>query len=99
MQDNLSNLLHDAKASPGLPPRFQAEVWSKIAAREKTSLNWSQSLRQWIAQLTPKLALVTCLLLIVAGGVSGTISGKAQVNRNLAMAKAHYLNLVDPLHQ
>src|SRR5436853_3335188 len=79
----LSSLLRESRVAPELPPRFQENVWRRVADTEadkaKVSASW---LDVFINQLLrPRLALATVAALVIVGSVFGVREG-TQIARN-----------------
>jgi hypothetical protein len=91
----LSALLRAGRPSPGLPPRFQDDVWRRIEAdgTRAASAPWLETLAAWI--LRPRHALATATLLLLAGVVLGAHEGSQAVRKD---AQARYLAvfMLDP---
>jgi hypothetical protein len=89
----LTGLLCEARISPGLPPRFQQNVWRRIEDAEAPAqaTSWMDMLAALI--LRPRFAMATAAVLLLAGVLAGTMEG-----RNLALqnAQMNYLASVAP---
>jgi hypothetical protein len=98
-QQRLKNLLRDSKTEAELPPRFESEVWHRIASsQEKRASRWNFD---WLFRVTaqPRLAFAVVVAAMILGG--GLASWRAQENyhHELAVGEAHYIQSVDPLAQ
>jgi hypothetical protein len=89
----LSALLRAGRGSPGLPPRFQQNVWRRIedAGAPAKSASWLDTLAGWL--LRPRLALAAATVLLLVGALAGTLEGR-QVARH--DAQMNYLASVAP---
>ena len=92
----LGVLLREARATPSLPPRFQANVWQRIenaAARNSPSDNgdWLDALVGWV--LRPKLAFAVVAVLVLTGVGLGWNQGEQLARQD---AQARYLAAVAP---
>ncbi len=89
----ISALLRQARVSPGLPPRFQQNVWRRIEDAEAPakSESWLDALVALI--LRPRFAMAAAAVLLLAGVSAGTLDGR-QVARH--DAQMNYLASVAP---
>jgi hypothetical protein len=89
----ISALLREARISPDLPPRFQANVWRRIEDAEASakSASWLDALTTLI--LRPRFALAAVTVLLLGGVLAGTLDGR-QVARH--DAEMNYLASVAP---
>jgi hypothetical protein len=72
----ISALLRQVRVSPGLPPRFQQNVWRRIEDAEapvKTE-TWLDALAAVL--LRPRFALAAAAVLLVSGILAGTFDGR-----------------------
>jgi len=90
----LSSLLHESRISPAPPPRFQENVWRRIAdaeSRPGASPTWIEAL---IAKmLRPRLAFAAVAVLVIAGATLGAHDGTQLARRD---AQTRYLAAVAP---
>ena len=89
----LRALLQQARISPGLPPRFQQNVWRRIEDAEAPaeSTSWLDALAAMI--LRPRFALATAAALVLAGIFIGTADGRQMARHD---AQMNYLASVAP---
>ena len=89
----LSALLRPARPAPGLPPRFQENVWRRIQDSEApaTSASWLDALAALV--LRPRLAMAAAAVMLTAGILAGALDGR-QVARH--DAEMNYLASVAP---
>lgn len=91
----LTSLLRAARVAPALPPRFQAEVWRRIAGTEAGQSAVGPS---WLDVLIaglfrPRLAFAAVAALVVAGALMGMQQGNQLARHD---AQARYLASVAP---
>jgi hypothetical protein len=91
----LSSLLRESRVAPSLPPRFQDNVWRRIADTETgaapDSLTWLDALIAWV--LRPRWAFAAVAVLVLAGALVGVRDGNQLARRD---AQARYLAAVAP---
>jgi len=78
----LSSLLREARPVPGLPPRFQEQVWRRI--EHQTDGTAAPTWIDWLAALVlkPRFAVATVCTLMLAGGLLGSINGTAHARHD-----------------
>ena len=74
----LQALLHESRPQPGLPPRFQENVWRRIEQAEARSwqASWVDTVAGWL--LKPRFAVATVAVVLLAGTLLGSMNGQAQ---------------------
>ena len=89
----ISVLLRQARVSPGLPPRFQQNVWRRIEDAEAPakSASWLDTLATLI--LRPRFAVTAAAVLLLAGISAGTLEGRQMARHD---AQMNYLASVAP---
>ena len=89
----LHEVLHAARPSPSLPPRFQENVWRRVEDAEVPvkSYSWLDAFAALV--LRPRFAYATVATLVLAGVLLGTYQG-AQIAKQDALAR--YVALVAP---
>lgn len=91
----LTSLLREFRVAPSLPPRFQEQVWRRIADGEADnnagSPGWLEAAITFL--LRPRLAVATLAALVIAGALIGTHDGNLLARHN---AEARYLASVAP---
>ncbi len=89
----LGALLREVRVSPGLPPRFQQNVWRRIEDAESPvkPTSWIDALAAFA--LRPRLAFAATAALVLVGVLLGAIEG-AQAARHDAQAR--YIASVAP---
>lgn len=97
----LRTLLKECEVAATLPPRFQEQVWRRIARREQQPSVWFSlrtSLAQWInAELPrPALAISYVAILLVAGAGVGWTQARQEKARVSDEMSLRYVQSVDP---
>jgi hypothetical protein len=89
----ISALLREARVSPGLPPRFQQNVWRRIEDAEAPAkpASWLDALVALI--LRPRFAVAAAAVLLLAGVSAGTLEGRQLARHD---AQMNYLASVAP---
>jgi hypothetical protein len=87
----LSSLLQESRPTPGLPPRFQENVWRRIEQKhaEATATSWVESLAALV--LKPRFVLASVCGLVVAGALLGSLNGTAHARHD---AQERYVSSV-----
>ena len=78
----LRSLLRDTRPAPGLPPRFQENVWRRIENNERPAqtTGWLESLAALL--LKPRFAMASACALVLAGAMLGALNGTAHVRES-----------------
>lgn len=94
----LRSLLHDWKIEASLPPRFEEQVWRRIAREEVPSISPLLALKTWLGQfaLKPAFALSYATILIMFGLAGGLLQAQAKSHRASEELSARYVQMVDP---
>ena len=97
--DSLSKVLREWKVSAPLPPRFEEQVWQRIARSEaaaKSSL-WKQ-LSNWLDFVLPRPAVAASYLsvLLLAGVATGYWRGHERAAHLQQEMSSRYLLSVNP---
>ena len=91
----LNSLLRGSRVAPQLPPRFQENVWRRIADVEADhkaeAPGWIEAVIALVAR--PRLAFAAIAALVVAGALIGVRDGSQLARRD---AQARYLASVAP---
>ena len=95
----LSKALKEWRAEASLPPRFQEQVWQRIAlAESKTSHNWWQILIGRVESVFVRPALAVSYVAILL--FLGLATGYWHADQKTARAESHwrtlYIQSVDP---
>jgi hypothetical protein len=95
----LSTLLNEWKPDSALPPRFQEEVWRRIA-HENTAVNvpwWSKLWRSLDAAFRrPAMAVSYVAVLLMVGIGAGLWQAREKASQVDHILEARYLQSVDP---
>jgi len=87
----LGSLLRESRPAPGLPPRFQENVWKRIEHKEQAApvLSWVETLAALI--LRPRFALAAACALVLVGVTLGSLDGTSHARQD---AQERYLAAV-----
>ena len=93
----MSKLLQDWKVESSLPPRFNEQVWHRIAKTEPRGINPLASWRDWLARTfaRPAMAISYVTILLLAGVTLGFWQGRANSQRTTAELGARYVQLMN----
>lgn len=97
----LDKALQQWRVVAPLPPRFQEQVWQRIAAAEQpASVPLWELLRRLIETNLPrpKFAYSYVAILVLLGVVSGAWTAQRQTSRLNAALGSRYVQSVDPYH-
>ena len=91
----LSSLLRESRVAPAVPPRFQENVWRRIAddedGKSADSPAWLGSLIARV--LRPRLAFAALIALVLVGALFGMREGNELARHD---SQARYLAAVAP---
>lgn len=91
----LGSLLRESRPAPGLPPRFQENVWKRIEKNESPAVSWVEALAALV--LKPRFAIASACALVLIGALLGTWDGSTHVRQ---AAQNRYVTSVSmPLSQ
>src|SRR5438876_8467827 len=97
--DPLSKVLQDWKVSAQPPPRFQEQVWQRIARSQAAARPrpWVGVLG-WLGQVLPRPAMAASYLtvLVAAGVIGGYWTGQEKAARLRDEMGLRYVQSVDP---
>jgi hypothetical protein len=98
---SLKKVLSQWVVDAPLPPRFQEQVWQRIAqaeAKPEVTITFWALLRNLIETNLPrpKLAYSYAAILLAVGMLAGTWAAQAQNTRTEASLGSRYLQSVDP---
>lgn len=100
-EERLHEVLREWKVDATMPPRFQEQVWRRIALAEKpdeikTSL-W-QALKLWVESTfsRPALALAYIAVLMMIGLTTGYIRAEDKSAHAESQWRAEYVQSIDP---
>jgi hypothetical protein len=97
--DPLRKVLHQWVVDSPLPPRFQEQVWQRIAKAEKKpeAALWPAILRLIeVALPRPKFAFVYMAALLVLGVAAGSWTAQIKTNRLHSDLSLRYVQSIDP---
>jgi hypothetical protein len=98
----LNAVLRDWRVNAALPPRFQEQVWQRIARQETptTATPWAL-LVSWVEQTLarPALAASYVTVLLLAGLATGYWQARLEGARTSAELGSRYVQMVDPYQQ
>ncbi len=94
-----NQLLKEWRVDRPLPPRFQENVWHRIAqAESQVEISFATALKGWLAGLlpAPKLAYSYAVVLLAVGIAAGAWAAQAQNSKAELALGARYLQSIDP---
>jgi len=91
--EKLGAILRESRTFPGLPPRFQQNVWRRIEGAEAPvrAESWLDALS--VLVLRPRLALAALAILVLVGSFAGALEGRQMARHEERM---NYLASVAP---
>ena len=94
--EKLSKLLRKSRSAPVPPPRFQENVWRRIAGAEQHNSSvvdsaWLEVISSWV--LRPRWAFAIAAALMLAGVGFGWSNGEQRARQD---AQARYVATVAP---
>ena len=92
--EKLSALLHGARPTPSLPPRFQEGVWRRIEESEiptPACIGPLEALISWA--LRPRFAVAAAVVLVASGSIVGARQGQQAAHQD---AQTRYITSVAP---
>ena len=98
---HLRAVLREWKVDAPLPPRFQEQVWQRIAAAEAPSRSafWPSVIGLLEGVLPrPKVAFSYVAALAVLGVAAGSVTAQLESAHLIANLSARYVQSVDPYH-
>lgn len=96
LEQHLDALLQDWQPEVDLPPRFESEVWHRIAlAQEKRSDFWNLD---WLFRMTcqPRLAFAIVATAVLLGTGLANWEAERNYHHEMAASKSRYIHSVDP---
>jgi len=92
----LKALLRDWQPKADLPPRFESEVWHRIALNEERRSSWLNF--DWLLQVTcqPRLAFAIVAIAILLGTGLANLQALRSYHHEMAASKVRYIQSVDP---
>lgn len=97
-EKGLEHLLHEWKVDSSLPPRFNEQVWLRIAGKERAATNPLAFLRNWFAHaaVRPVFAFSYAAVLLIAGLALGLWQAHEASQRTSESLSTRYVQMVDP---
>ena len=92
----LKTLLREWQPKADLPPRFESEVWHRIALNEEKRSSWLNL--DWLFQITcqPRLAFAIVAMAVLLGAGLANWQAVRSYHHEMAASKLRYIHLVDP---
>jgi hypothetical protein len=92
----LKTLLREWQPETDLPPRFESEVWHRIALNEEKRSSWLNF--DWLFQVTcqPRLAFAIVAIAVVLGTGLANWEAVRSYHHEMANSKSRYIHSVDP---
>lgn len=99
-KDPLGNLLQEWRVEAELPPRFEEQVWRRIAVEETRAheSGWRQRFRNGLELLfaRPAFASACVIALLMVGVTAGWFHGQRESARLDAKLGWRYVQSIDP---
>jgi hypothetical protein len=103
-RDGLSQVLRGWRVPAEVPSGFRRGVWVRIEARARDGLRQGHAgglMAEWIDRVRsafrrPALAIGFVVVLLVAGGSAGALSGQARAEALAGRLQDEYVQSVDP---
>jgi hypothetical protein len=95
----LRRVLREWTVEAPLPPRFQEQVWRRIAQAEtRQEATGGTGLWRLLGVLLPRprFAFAYLALLLVAGGLAGSLSAQIKTHRINSELGSRYVQSIDP---
>jgi hypothetical protein len=92
----LDSLLRDWQPQVDLPPRFESEVWRRIALAQEKPASWLNF--DWLFWITnqPRLAFAVVMTAVVLGTGLATWQAQRNYHQEVVASKVRYIQSVDP---
>lgn len=97
---DMDQILKQWSVDAPLPPRFQEQVWKRIAsaeARPEAAIGFWSLVRR-VVEARPNFAYAYVAVLLLLGVASGAWAAQHQANRLNADLGSRYVQSVDPYH-
>ena len=94
----LSRVLQEWKVDSSLPPRFEEQVWTRIATRESAKMNrWLWLRETFLGAFTrPGIAISYAAVLLAVGWVAGSWQAQAESRHADETMGTRYVQSLDP---
>src|ERR1700682_1589111 len=91
----LDSLLRDWQPQVDLPPRFESEVWRRIALAQEKPASWLNF--DWLFRIAnqPKLAFASVVLAVFLGTGLAAWQARQNYHQEIAASKVRYIHSVD----
>ena len=95
-EPRLDDLLKDWQPKVDLPPRFESEVWRRIALAEEKRAGWFDF--DWLFAITcqPRLALAIVATAVILGSDFANWQARQNYHHEMAAAESRYFHSVNP---
>jgi hypothetical protein len=97
--DPLHTVLREWRVDSALPPRFQEQVWDRIAQGEAhpQAGPWT-ALWRWLGDVLPRprVAVAYLSIFLVLGAAAGSVASQAKASRMEAELSQRYVQSIDP---
>ena len=92
----LKALLREWQPQADLPPRFESEVWHRIALNEERRTSWMNF--DWLFRTTcqPRLAFAIVAASVLLGTALANWQAARSYHHEMEASKSRYIQLVDP---
>jgi hypothetical protein len=95
----IRKLLNEWRVDAALPPRFQEQVWERIARNEtKLAPTLWVVVRKWIETMMPRPVFASSYMamLLLFGVSAGYQQGQTKAEHTISQLQARYVQMVDP---
>lgn len=94
----LSKLLREWKSDAQLPPRFQEQVWERIALEESVGASPIAIFWSWLTKsaVRPSFAVSYATILVLVGLATGLWQAHIKSDRAEQTLSTRYVQMVDP---
>jgi hypothetical protein len=94
----LSNLLREWKTDSSFPPRFNEQVWQRIALEESAPAHPLLFVWKWLTQsaMRPSFAVGYATILLFMGLTAGLWQAHESSQRASETLSARYVQMIDP---
>ncbi len=92
----LDALLRESRPEVELPPRFEAEVWHRIALAGKRRPDFWNFDWLWRPTCQPRLAFAIVITAVLLGAGLANLQAEQHYQQAMAASKSRYIHSVDP---
>jgi|ERR1035441_9152598 hypothetical protein len=95
-EQRLDALLQEWRPQVDLPPRFESEVWHRIALNEERRSSWVNF--DWLFRITcqPRLAFAIVATAVLLGTALANWQAQQNYHHAMAASESRYILSVDP---